>query len=85
MKNLMTKLASGPIRRAEEVQEADELQRGGRTALLGISKPVIKAHGSSDAYAIKTPSARPINSPPGSLGISSDNIDLMRLDAPEAE
>ncbi|MEG2455911.1 MAG: hypothetical protein RSC08_06625, partial [Oscillospiraceae bacterium] len=25
----------------------------GGTAMMGISKPVIKAHGSSDAYAIK--------------------------------
>ena len=75
MKNLMTKLAAAPFRRAEEVQEADELQRGGRTALLGISKPVIKAHGSSDAlcHQKRHPPGQSICLP-GIIGNISDNI-----------
>ena len=72
VKNLMTKLAaalvSDGLKKFKKLMSSSEV---GGTALLGISKPVIKAHGSSDAYAIKTPSARPINlPPPGSLGIS---------------
>lgn len=52
-KNLFTKLAAllvrDGIRDFKKIMNSDEV---GGTALLGISKPVIKAHGSSDAYAI---------------------------------
>ena len=57
----------------------------GGTALLGISKPVIKAHGSSDAYAIQNAvrqAKQYISS--GIIGNIEENIDLMRLDAPAA-
>ena len=53
-KNLATKLAavlvSGGLREFKKMMDAGEV---GGTALLGISKPVIKAHGSSDGFAIK--------------------------------
>ena len=87
MKNLMTKLAavlvSGGLKKFKKLMSSSEV---GGTALLGISKPVIKAHGSSDAYAIKN-AIRQANqfASSGIIGSISDNIDLMRLDVPEAE
>ena len=55
----------------------------GGTALVGISKPVIKAHGSSDAYAIQNAirQARDFAAS-GIIESITENIDLMRLDAP---
>ena len=51
-KNLLTKLAavlvSGGLRDFKKMMDAGEV---GGTPLIGISKPVIKAHGSSDAFA----------------------------------
>ena len=57
----------------------------GDTALVGISKPVIKAHGSSDAYAIQNAVRQAKDF--AASGLIEDivkNIDLMRLDAPAA-
>ena len=52
-KNIVTKLAallvSGGLKDFKKLMDSGEV---GGTALLGISKPVIKAHGSSDARAI---------------------------------
>lgn len=87
MKSLLTKLAavmvSGGLKQFKKMMDSSEV---GGTALLGISKPVIKAHGSSNAYAIKN-AIRQANqfASSGIIGNISDNIDLMRLDAPEAE
>lgn len=87
MKSLLTKLAavmvSGGLKQFKKMMDSSEV---GGTALLGISKPVIKAHGSSDAYAIKN-AIRQANqfASSGIIGSISDNIDLMRLDVPEAE
>ena len=53
MKNIFTKLAavlvSGGLKEFKKMMDSGEV---GGTALLGVQKPVIKAHGSSDAYAI---------------------------------
>jgi glycerol-3-phosphate acyltransferase PlsX len=53
MKNAKTKLGAmlikNDLKDLKKLMDADEV---GGTALLGISKPVIKAHGSSDAKAI---------------------------------
>ncbi|NBI10522.1 phosphate acyltransferase PlsX [Colidextribacter sp. OB.20] len=85
-KNLITKLAallvSGGLRDFKRTLDSGEV---GGTALLGISKPVIKAHGSSDARAIQNAIAKTrefIDS--GMIQSITDNIDLMRLDAPAA-
>ena len=83
-KNLLTKLAallvSGGLKDFKKLMDSGEV---GGTALLGIAKPVIKAHGSSDAYAIQNAirQARDF----AASGIIEDitkNIDVMRLDAP---
>ena len=86
-KNLMTKLAavlvSGGLKDLKKLMSASEV---GGTALVGISKPVIKAHGSSDAYAIQNAvrQARGFASS-GMIESITQNIDLMRLDAPAKE
>jgi len=84
-KNLITKLAallvSGGLKNFKQLINADEV---GGTALLGISKPVIKAHGSSDANAIQNAvrqAVQVISS--GMIETISDNVDTMRLDLEE--
>lgn len=52
MSNLATKLSALTMDTKELKQRFDASEHGG-APLLGISKPVIKAHGSSDANAIK--------------------------------
>ncbi|MCQ2420805.1 MAG: phosphate acyltransferase PlsX [Clostridia bacterium] len=53
-KNLLTKLAALACKSGinDFKKKMDSRETGG-TLLLGLTKPVIKAHGSSDAYAIK--------------------------------
>ena len=80
-KNILTMLAaalvSGGMKDLKKVISSDEI---GGTALLGISKPVIKAHGSSNAYAFQNAirQARDV----AASGIIEDitaNIDVMKL------
>ena len=83
-KNLITKLAalmvSGGLKNFKKLMDSSEV---GGTALVGISKPVIKAHGSSDAYAIQNAirQARDFAAS-GLIEDITQNIDLMRLEAP---
>ena len=82
--NLLTKLAavlvSGGLKKMKKLLSSSEV---GGTALVGISKPVIKAHGSSDAYAIKNAirQARQYVSS-GIIESITENVDVMRLDPP---
>ncbi|NCB63998.1 MAG: phosphate acyltransferase PlsX [Clostridia bacterium] len=81
-KNLVTKLAAvlvkDGIAHFKKLLDSGEV---GGTALVGISKPVIKAHGSSDAYAIKN-AIRQASSfaSSGLIEDITENIDHMRLD-----
>lgn len=81
-KNLVTKLAAllvaGGLKRFKKLLDSGEV---GGTALVGISKPVIKAHGSSDAFAMKNAirqASQYVSS--GMIESIAENIDLMRLD-----
>ena len=82
MKSLLTKLAavmvSGGLKQFKKMMDSSEV---GGTALLGISKPVIKAHGSSHAYAIKNAvrQAKQFASS-GIIESITDNVDVMRLE-----
>ena len=74
LKGVLTKLAAvlvaDGLKNLKKMMSSSEV---GGTALLGISKPVIKAHGSSDALAIQNAvrQARPARwPPPGSSKIS---------------
>ncbi len=85
-KSLITKLSallvSGGLKDFKKLMDSSEV---GGTALVGISKPVIKAHGSSDAYAIQNAVRQAKDF--AASGLIEDivkNIDLMRLDAPAA-
>ncbi len=80
-KNLLTKLAALLVKdgltNLKKMMSADEV---GGTALLGIAKPVIKAHGSSDAYAIKNAVRQAASfASSGIIESITDNIDLMRV------
>ena len=80
-KNAVTKLAavlvSGGLKRFKKLLDSGEV---GGTALLGISKPVIKAHGSSDAFAIKNAVRQAEEfAKSGIIENITDNIDQMKL------
>ena len=82
-KNLLTKLAalmvSGGLKEFKKMLDAGEV---GGTPLMGISKPVIKAHGSSDAYAIKNAIRQAMQyARSGMIEDIAENIDYMRLPA----
>ena len=80
-KNLITKLAallvSGGLKEFKKLLSADEV---GGTALLGISRPVIKAHGSSDAYAFRNAVRQAVQvAESGIIEDITENIEYMRL------
>ena len=83
-KSILTKLAAvlvaDGLKNLKKLMNSNEV---GGTALLGISKPVIKAHGSSNDYAIKNAirqAKQYISS--GIIDSITENIQVMRLDAP---
>ncbi len=81
-KNLVTKLAallvSGGIKDFKKIMDASEV---GGTALMGISKPVIKAHGSSDARAIQNAIRQGVElCRSGLIDDITANVEHMRLD-----
>ena len=84
-KNLGNKLAAARVKNdLKEMKKSLDPNEVGGTALLGISRPVIKAHGSSKAQAIFAASRQAVNF--AGSGIIEDikaNIDAMRI-APEA-
>lgn len=81
LKNAKTKLAAllvkGELGEFKKLMSADEV---GGTALIGISKPVIKAHGSSDAYAIRNAVRQAMNfCKAGIIEDIMENVEHMRL------
>ena len=84
-KSTKTKMAAAlvqdELRGLKKLVSADEV---GGTALLGISKPVIKAHGSSDDYAMKNAIGQAVRfASSGIIENITANVDVMRLDAKE--
>ena len=54
----------------------------GGTALLGIQKPVIKAHGSSDAYAIRSAIRQAMSAVESDVaGTIAENIEYMKVES----
>lgn len=85
-KNALTKLSavmvSGGIRDFKKLLDSREV---GGTALLGISRPVIKAHGSSDGYAIKNAIAQAAKfASSGIIESITENMEYMKLPAKPA-
>ena len=81
MKSITTKLAAllvkDGIRDFKRMMDSREV---GGTALVGISKPVIKAHGSSDAYAIRNAIRQAMQfAASGIIDDITENVEYMRL------
>lgn len=75
MKNILTKLSSLPLKEGiSEFKKSMDYSEHGGAPLLGTSKPVIKAHGSSDAKAIKNAIRQAIRC------VESNMIDKIRGD-----
>lgn len=86
-KNLLTKfsalLVSGGVRDFKKLMDFREV---GGTALLGISRPVIKAHGSSDSYAIRNAISQAARfAASGIIESVTENIEYMRLPVRKGE
>lgn len=80
-KNVLTKVAAlilkGGIKEFKKLLDSNEV---GGTALVGISKPVIKAHGSSNDYAIKNAIRQAVDfSKSGIIEDIAENVEYMRL------
>ena len=70
----------------KELKTLMDYRESGGTVLLGISKPVIKAHGSSDARAIRSAIRQAMEAvDSGLVDAIAANIDAMRVDAPGKE
>ena len=83
-KSFKTKMAALMIKDdiAALKKKLDSNEVGG-TALLGISRPVIKAHGSSDAYAIKSAVRQAIETAKANIAADIEkNIESMRYTRP---
>ncbi len=52
-KNLLTKIGALLCKKGESIRKAMDYREVGGSVVIGITKPVIKAHGSSDATALK--------------------------------
>ncbi len=81
MQNTKNKLAAMALKSGlRDFKKGFDPNEVGGTALLGISKPVIKAHGSSNAYAIRNAIAQAVQV--AESGIVEDitaNVEYMRL------
>ena len=81
-KNLLTKLAALAVMPGlNDFKAMMDPNKVGGTAFIGISKPVIKAHGSSNAEAIENAVGQAVQF--ARSGIIADieaNIDLMKID-----
>ena len=86
-KNTKNKLAAAVLKKdLTEMKRSLDVNEVGGTALLGISKPVVKAHGSSNAaslFASIRQARRFAES--GIIAKIEENIDYMRLDTEHGE
>lgn len=82
-----TKLAYLLLRkRLRDLKKKVDVSEVGGTALLGISRPVIKAHGSCKAYAIRSAILQAMDAVNANIAAEiTANIDSMRIDVPAGE
>lgn len=87
LSSFKTKLAAGLLGSAlSDLKKPFDASEIGGTALLGITKPVIKAHGSSDGYAFFNAIRQAVEV--AGSGVAEDiaaNVEHMRLPAGKAE
>ena len=81
-KNLLTKLAALAVMPGlNDFKAMMDPNKVGGTAFIGISKPVIKAHGSSNAEAIENAVGQAVQfAQSGIIADIEENIDLMKID-----
>jgi len=81
-KNLLTKLAALVVMPGlNEFKAMMDPNKVGGTAFIGISKPVIKAHGSSNAEAIENAVGQAVQfAQSGIITDIEENIDLMKIE-----
>ena len=81
MKSITTKLAALLVKDGiKDFKRMMDSREVGGTALVGISKPVIKAHGSSDAYAIRNAIRQAMQfAASGIIDDITENVEYMRL------
>ena len=86
-KNLLTKLAALLVKDGvTDIKNTLDPNERGATPFLGISKPVLKAHGSSNARAIRNAVKAAIDCVNSNLEKEiADNIALMQLPAKQAQ
>ena len=84
-KNTVNKLAAAVLKNDLNVMKKSlDVNEVGGTAMIGISKPVIKAHGSSDASSIFAAVRQAVNFvDSGTIEDISANIEYMKLKAEE--
>lgn len=80
-KSIVTKAAAVAVKSGiSEFKKKLDYRETGGTALIGISKPVIKAHGSSDALAIKSAIRQAAENAAGDVaGEIERNIEYMKV------
>jgi len=81
-KNLLTKLAALAVMPGlNDFRAMMDPNKVGGTAFIGISKPVIKAHGSSNAEAIENAVGQAVQfAQSGIITDIEENIDLMKIE-----
>ena len=81
-KNLLTKLAALAVMPGlNDFKAMMDPNKVGGTAFIGISKPVIKAHGSSNAEAIENAVGQAVEfAKSGIIADIEENIELMKID-----
>ena len=86
-KNSKTKLAAAILKDGfTELKMKLDMKEVGGTMLLGIQKPVIKAHGSVDAYAMRSAILQAINAvKSGVCADITENIEYMKLSSAPTE
>ena len=83
--NALNKLAAGVLKGdLKEMKSSMDVNEVGGTAMVGISRPVIKAHGSSDSNCVFAAVRQAIAfADSGIIGDIEENIEYMKLKAAE--
>lgn len=86
-RSTFNKLAAAVLKKDLGIMKKSmDVNEVGGTALIGISKPVIKAHGSSDAACIFAAARQAVQfAESGMIGLILENIDSMRISAAEEQ
>ncbi len=80
MRNLATKIGALLCKKGEDIKKQMDYREVGGSLILGISNPVIKAHGSSDARAVRSAIKQAIHAVESDYCTDiRENVESMRL------